>query len=189
MVGRHRYAVPTELMLLPDGTRTRSMPVFGCRKYFGGLPNQSPLGDQQYVVPAGMVFESIDDFLLPLKALGPTGRLVQQQTGNTENWYCEFVYLRAKDIKAIGDVLNIDALSGWRLRNHPYVRLSNGFVQYANTVYGNKVWYQILAPYRVDLRDAKHYSIHDTERWMNMIREVTEPTTVDVLECIDGLFT
>lgn len=189
MPGRHQNAVPTELMLLPDGTRTGTMPVFGCRKYSGtntGLPNQSPLGNQQYVVPASTVLQSSDDYLLPLKAIGPTGRLVRQQTGNTDNWYGEFFYLREKDIKAIKGLVDIDALSGWRLRNHPYVRLSNGFVHYASTWCGKIVWYQILVPYRVDFSDAMHNPIRDTKRWMKMIREVTEPTTVEVVGCIYG---
>jgi hypothetical protein len=188
VAGWHQTAVPTELMLLPDGTRTVTMPVFGCRKYSGGLPNQSPLGNQQHVVPVSTVFQSSDDYLLPLKALGPTGRLVRQQSGNTNNWYCEFVYLREKDIKAIKGLVDIDALSGWRMRNHPYVRLSNGFMEYASTVYGRVVWYQILVPYRVDLSDSVCNRIRDTRKWMKMIREVTEPTTVDVVRSIDGFF-
>ena len=131
------------------------------------------------------LFQSGDDYLLPLKSWGPTGRLIRQQTGNIDNWYCEFIYVREKDIKALNGAMNVDQLSGWKLRNHDYVRFTNGSIDYRGRADGIPVWYQIMVPYPVDLSRPNilvHRRIEDTERWMQTQREVTEPVTVEVLE-------
>jgi hypothetical protein len=167
------------------------MSIFGCRKWSGavsnkwGTPNKSPLGNQQYIMKPDRLFQSGDDYLLPLKVSGPTGRLVRQRTGNTDNWYCEFIYVREKDIIALKGAINIDQLSRWKLRNHDYVRFTNGFIHYRKSFSGIPVWYQIMVPYPVDLSGPNildHRYIRDTEGWMQTVREVTDPVTAAVLE-------
>jgi hypothetical protein len=191
--GYHHAAVPTESILLPDGTRTNPMPVFGCRKYnlgnsYYALPNRSPLGNQQYVVHSRDVFHNDEDYLLPLKAdEGHTRRLVRQQTGNTNNYYFEFLYVREKDMKGIQGSVNIEALSMWKLRNHWYVSLQDETIRCIINYDGKVIWCQILVPYPVDLTNAVRNQISDTGNWRKMVREVTEPTTVEVIEALDWL--
>lgn len=163
------------------------MSIFGCRNYpdgTTGLPDRSPLGNQQYVVRATTVFESGDDYLIPLKGIGEDGRLVKQLTGYTDNWYFEFMYLKENEIAAIKPWVDIDWVSQWKLRNHPYVRLVGDDLEYPLTMNNHRVWYQMLVPYRIPFTATTLLSqngVRDSKRWMCGKRQVTEPKTLQIV--------
>lgn len=191
--GLHSNAVPTERLVYGKTYLTgvkEKMAIFGCRNWpdgTAGHPNQSPYGDQQYVVRATSVFQDGDDYLFPLKGFGKHGRIVQQSTGNTHNWYFEFVYIKKQDIAPIKAWIDTDWISQWKLKEHPYVRLKDENVDYATKINNHRVWYQFLVPYIIPFNSATlldHKRVEDTGGWKCGIREVTEPKTLNIIICL-----
>jgi hypothetical protein len=170
------------------------MAVFGCRNWpdgTTGYPNQSPYGDQQYVVRATTVFQDGDDYLLPLKSFGKHGRIVQQRTGNTDNWYFEFIYVRKSDIAPIKALIDMDWISQWKLKNHPYVQLRDEIIDYATKINNRRVWYQFMIPYIIPFDPTTlldHTNVEDRGGWKYGIREVTEPKTLNIIVCLISLY-
>jgi len=116
-----------------EGWQSRPISLFGIRLYKGALPTISPHGELRVSFSFSRIIQSPDDFLLPLRKKGPNGvgeRLYESTTGN---YYFEFVYIRAGNIKAPNVRMNYHTwewVRQWRIGDHPHIRLAGGTLSY-----------------------------------------------------------
>lgn len=193
-----RMAIPSEHLeyCFPklEGT-SFEMSLFGVRKRIGNrLPTISPHGSYRAILPVTDVLEDENDYLLPLKEDGPSGRRVESLT-HPGNFHFEFLYVKENDMKDLRSQLPGTLHSWyeqWRLRNNCYIQIHNGAptVSYEEIDGQKAVWYDILVPYKIELGEETRFdTVRDTEEWGNRgpgIRSVTEVRTAFVAyHCFD----
>jgi len=182
-------ATESLLVSTTNGTyRSGNMALFGCRNIRNaqgrGGPPFSPHGDRRAVVPVNTVIESDEDYLFPLnESVAEDGHL-RQSLGWPNNWYVDFLYVKAKTVDRIRNRPGIDQawLHSWKIVHHPYFRMANGNVlQYAHQINGRKTWCKILVPYQVQFTPAVRWEdVKDWHSWDHGVHEVTEQMTVSV---------
>jgi len=162
------------------------MTLFGCRNIGNGpqagRPPFSPHGSHRAVIPAESLFQSSDDYLLPLTAKNPQNGRLQQSERMPKNWYVVFLFVQASDIETLGQIVPADWLDRWRLANNPYIYLSDGNFYYAHQVDGCKTWCKILMPGQVNFGTEVHWEpTKDIRGWDWGLHAVTEVNTARIM--------
>ena|SRR2546423_10322523 len=174
--------------------------VFGCRnypvRYSNCFPNISPLGNRQAILSVGRVFQSNEDYILPL-AFDEQDRHHLVKQNYYDNWYFVGIYIREKDIEPHKPILKwlglLDWILNWKIGDHPYLRLTPDYdIQYLVAAWHAPLWYQILVPYEVQLPkdEIVWNSVTDTQRWHpEWGREVTDYFTLVVMRlCFRNIY-
>jgi hypothetical protein len=134
-------------MLICDWSNSLlSCSLFNCnRGYDGGRPSISPYASRQVVIPVENVFESPQDFLVPINGVSKS---------KSGNYHVELLYIKYNDVDSVGLAKK---LRHWQLENHPYIRMHSDSSNHLEYCVANKVWWLLLNPYEAPIPDGSEY--------------------------------